>query len=657
MAEGHPAHRDPSGWPVTKLFTAFRIALDLKKLALAAAGIFATYLGWWVLSAVFYTSAPQWKVYEKEYSSQKQAWDAFSRDRARWRLLHELAAPPTVGREEAADIARSAEEFTDLEGVVEGRKPVRIDVAAMKLIVGGATEYKFSLTNAVKPVAPANDEAAKPAEAAYQAELDKLKAIGAVPFADLIVNEKDSTVTIDGKTLRIDSEFESLRYNRSRVKPLALLSEESRILYNQALVNPRVKPAGRFRVCPWNEYRGPNPFLLVMNVVHGSDVPFSRERGGFTSWLLHDQLPVLLEPIVKFLSPIYYLFKPEAGGWRNWTYLVLIILWNLAVWGYFGGIICRLSAVQFARNEKIPLSEAIDFVNTRAKHFFLAPLFPLICLFGLAFLLGAFGFVTGWTYFFGDIVVAGLLWPLVIIMGLVMAVLLVGLFAWPLMYPTIAIEGSDSFDALSRSYSYLYQAPWQFLSYVGMALLYGAALVFFVGFMASLTVYLGKWGFNKAPFISSENAKSDRTSVYLFANAPTSFGWRDLFLQDSEWARPVEAIPGSTPVHYELRKDYVDAISWSNRIGGWLVTLWLSLLFLLVVGFGYSYFWTASTIVYFLMRKKVDDTDFDEIYLDEDEIPPPPPPAPAPPKEAPVAPKPGTLSLNVVEPPKPPPGV
>ena len=44
------------------------------------------------------------------------------------------------------------------------------------------------------------------------------------------------------------------------------------------------------------------------------------------------------------------------------------------------------------------------------------------------------------------IFVAGLFWPLVILVGLIMAVVLVGLVGWPLMYSTISAEGSDSFD-------------------------------------------------------------------------------------------------------------------------------------------------------------------------------------------------------------------
>jgi len=51
--------------------------------------------------------------------------------------------------------------------------------------------------------------------------------------------------------------------------------------------------------------------------------------------------------------------------------------------------------------------------------------------------------------------------------------------------------------------------------------------------------------------------------------------------------------------------------------------------FLLVIGFGYSYFWTASSMIYLLMRRQVDDTDLEEIHLEEEEEEPFQPTAPA----------------------------
>jgi hypothetical protein len=54
-------------------------------------------------------------------------------------------------------------------------------------------------------------------------------------------------------------------------------------------------------------------------------------------------------------------------------------------------------------------------------------------------------------------------------------------------------------------------------------------------------------------------------------------------------------------------------------LGSHLVAGWLSALSLLLVGFVFSYFWTASTIIYFLLRKSDDATELDEVYRPEEE--------------------------------------
>jgi hypothetical protein len=40
---------------------------------------------------------------------------------------------------------------------------------------------------------------------------------------------------------------------------------------------------------------------------------------------------------------------------------------------------------------------------------------------------------------------------------------------------------------------------------------------------------------------------------------------------------------------------------------------------LLAVGFLFSYFWSASTAIYLLMRRKVDSTEMDEVALDDEQ--------------------------------------
>lgn len=408
------------------------------------------------------------------------------------------------------------------------------------------------------------------------------------------------------------------------------LSEDKGRVYLAKLGKP--KPYARLSTWPWWEDRGPNPFLLVTGQ---AGIPW--EAGRFWDWFLRDQLLVMIEPLVKFVQPIISFFSPRSTGYTSF-YFFMVMLWTLASWALFGGAITRIAAVQVTRGEKIGMREAARFTVKRLLSYLMAPLFPLALVFVVLIFMVLFGLlhlIPG----FGDIFWDGLLWWLMLICGLVMAVTLVGLVGWPLMSATISTEGTDSWEAVSRSYSYVYQRPWHYIWYSLVAIAYGALLVFFIGFMSSLTVYLGKWGVAKNPFVSLVN----REPSYLFVYAPTSFGWRTLLLEGAtvEGRKVVD----NGRIQQSVYEDYFhnpdeskDRLRWWNMVGAFLVAIWLGIIFLLMLGFGYSYFWSASTIIYLLMRRHVDAAELDEVYLEEDEqegpyggqfTPPSPPPSPA----------------------------
>ncbi len=397
----------------------------------------------------------------------------------------------------------------------------------------------------------------------------------------------------------------------------------------------RVKPYARLATWPWWEDRGPNPYLLVTGQ---SGIPW--EAGHFWDWFLRDQLLVMIEPLVKFVQPIIYFFSPRSTGYTS-IYFFFVMLWTLATWALFGGAITRIASVQVTRGEKIGLRESVRFTLKRFLSYLMAPMFPLVVVFFV--LIGMVIF--GWFHmipFVGDIFVDGLLWWLMLICGLVIAIALVGLVGWPLMSATISTEGTDSWEAVSRSYSYVFQKPWHYLWYGLIAIAYGAVLVFFVGLMTSLTVYLAKWGVSETPFVRTSHW--DRDPTFLFAYTPTSFGWRNLLLQDA--VVNGRKVVDNGEINQGAWEDYVgksdyqgnDRLSGINQVGAFLVAFWLFIVFLLMLGFGYSYFWSASTIIYLLMRRHVDAAELDEVYLEEDEqegpygghfVPPDPPAAPS----------------------------
>jgi hypothetical protein len=556
--------------PWTLLFRGFWVALDPKKLMLAAAGIVVMAVGWWILALVFFNgfrqNPPVWPrdFPGAEYDAQDpqgkgdaKAWDAFKSARNSWNLLYEAAGsldqPATV---DAGDLAISKEAFD--------------------------------------------------------------------PIADALNH---------GKT-----EFEVLGTKYQKVQPAAGGPAFWSIQNPDGTVRllPDIKPHGRLRTLPWDEDRGPNPYLMVTGRAGqpgatgaARHVPWT--SGGFIDWFVAYEVPFLLEPLVKFIRPVVYLLSPSARL-LDQIYFLLVIAWTVATWSLVGGAITRIAAVEVARNEKMGLGEAIRYFRARWRSYLFASFAPLLGLAVLGILLMLFG-VFAWIPWFADLWI-GFLFFIALAIGLAMAVVLVGMVGWPMIHTTLSAEGSDSFDALSRSYSYVLQKPWSYVWYVVVALVYGTVVVFFVGFMGSLMIYFAKWGIDS---ILVRNTARDPS--YLFVYAPKSFHWQELLVVDS----PVVT-------RYKTIQEYINnEFSFFNYIGAGLVAIWLGVFFLLIIGFSYSYFWCASTLIYLLMRRKVDDTELDEVYLEEEDSEEPysaPVPA-APPVAAPAGA--GTMPVQMVE--------
>jgi hypothetical protein len=627
--------------PWTKLFGAFKVAIDPKKLLLAAVGILLMSLGWALLSAFFFyfRSTPP-----AAYADSDEGFRALKDDRRVWNLFYEMAGPvPSSLKEakdnklvvDAVDLANDYEEFHAIEKAIDHLKKER-DNPKTLITMGESGTRDVSLmlggTTRVRVTSNRKEEIAAIVKAIDQKQLR---------INDLRIRDpKEQALQVRGYTVSADED----ELRRAQDYILGVRAEQLKEIKNESvrakalllLDGPAgAKPAGRLRTLPWFEDRGPNQFLLVTGKIESASadgsirhVPW--ERGQFAAWFVDDQVPVLLEPLVKFLRPVIYLFDPSAGFWTR-VYLVFVIVWSLAVWAVFGGAITRIAVVQVARpTERVGLMEALRFAWSRKKSLISAPLFPLVFIGILTLLLLIFGLIEIWTFFVGDIIIAGLGWPIVLIFGLIMAVTLVGLVGYPLMYATISAEGSDSFDAISRSYSYVYQAPWNYLWYSAVALVYGAVLVFFVGMMGSLMVYLGKWGVSQAA-----GTYPSRDPAYLCVYAPTSFGWRDLLLHKSNYVTTDAVLNNSGEVvpQRSLNNKHMEEFNWHNQIGAVLVSFWLYLFFLMIVGFGYSYFWTASSIIYLLMRRRVDDTEYDEIYSENEDLDEPYPMPPMPEKE------------------------
>lgn len=372
-------------------------------------------------------------------------------------------------------------------------------------------------------------------------------------------------------------------------------------------------PDGSLRVLPWNENRGPNPLKLARHAT---------EEGGISriwGWFKHHGSRILVEPLVKFIKPIALMLGPKADfGTRIFLLLVAFVV--LAVWAFFGGAITRIAVLQLAGKDPPSLAESLRFVCGKYVHYIAAPMVPVLFVAGIVVIALLFSLVH-LIPIIGDLW-DGVFWPIYLLLGFAQALLLVGLAGYPLMFPTISAEGSDTFDALSRSYNYVYQSPWHYIWNAILAVAYGMVLVFFVVFMGSMVLYLTKWSLNQNP--ATEYISSRRID-HLFIYAPSTFELNDLLVDQTKLK------PTSSP---EDRAAYISENVWGmNKFSAVLVKIWTIVVVLFMIGFGYSYFFTASSMIYLLMRQSVDDTEIDEVYTDDafaDEpmLPPMPPPAP-----------------------------
>jgi hypothetical protein len=288
-----------------------------------------------------------------------------------------------------------------------------------------------------------------------------------------------------------------------------------------------------------------------------------------------------------------YNFFAVAPVWLIWNHTVFFILFAalfLVAWAFFGGAISRIAAIHVARDEKIALRQALNFSFGKILSFASAPVIPLaiVIVIGLVVSLAS---LIGNIPWLGPLVI-GALFIIALAAGAVMTLVLLGTAGgFNLMYPTIAVEGSDSFDAISRSFSYVYARPWRMLFYSVVALIYGAATYLFVHMFIWLTLVLTHKFVGTGMFYTADN------------NA-------DLF--STMWPNPLDQ------GRLSYTPDY-SALNFGARVGAFFMNCWVMFLVSILGAFAISLYFSANTIIYYLMRQEVDSTELDDVYLEQSE--------------------------------------
>jgi hypothetical protein len=241
---------------------------------------------------------------------------------------------------------------------------------------------------------------------------------------------------------------------------------------------------------------------------------------------------------------------------RKSGYFLLNTLGILALWAFVGGCLARRSVQELGMHVTSPWINTLKWVAARWQSIVWSVAMPLalVLLFCLVPLL------LGWI---SNIPVLGQPVALVLMLPVALMALGVGwvagiaLFGFSLATVSIVTEKqADAFDGMSRASAYVFQRP---------ATLFLAVLV---------AEWIGHFGGSVVSIVLNTGY-----NIIAQAFAIGSFG----------------------------------------RLGAmnsWLDGCFLGIVPLLITAFGFSFFWTASTAIYLVLRKDVDRAEFDLIDME-----------------------------------------
>jgi len=334
-----------------------------------------------------------------------------------------------------------------------------------------------------------------------------------------------------------------------------------------------------------------------------------------------------------------------------------ILVWGLIIVVWFGALICRLTALRIAKEEKASILNAVRFVWRRKFSLLLTPI-AMVVLFALLYacnwILGCIG---------SQMTAAGtvlfiLLFVLVIISSFFMVCLIILLlFGVHLIPACIATEGCDGIETFISIFNYMFVRPWSYILYNVMIVFSLIFLVFAGGLFLDLvyqssqisaTQDILSYHFDKVDnFVRVNYASLEGKSLpiyYLKSDAlqkalqqyeslspeeqakrtkPSSYstGMRDVWayisgaMVDSWILDPVQNETVRCEHRMALRDLWKLSKFWTCIAG--ILGLIYCIIFYGLCGYLFAYVFVATTTVYFLLRKEIDDINFNEVWDEE----------------------------------------
>ncbi len=277
------------------------------------------------------------------------------------------------------------------------------------------------------------------------------------------------------------------------------------------------------------------------------------------------------------LARFYFHEIPRAAGAHTAAFLALVLVFLalvVPVRMLVFGAIARMAACEIGLRRAVGVGEALRFAAARWKSLYAALVAPPALIGALCLAIAVAGFALFRAP--GLNVLGGLFYGVFLLGGVVLLVLSVGFaFGSHLVAPAIVVDGADAVDAMQRAYAYVIGRPGRLLIYTAILLALGVVAYSLLGAGAALVL---NWTGSLAGTWSGADDLAGNVRAFDFTLAPRPLG-----------------------------------LGGTAKAADSLIGVWERLFLALLAGMVVSYHDCASTLLYLLLRRAIDDQDIEDV--------------------------------------------
>jgi len=274
-----------------------------------------------------------------------------------------------------------------------------------------------------------------------------------------------------------------------------------------------------------------------------------------------------------------------AVGWAFRFHPLYSVIYFSAVFliGVFvGGAISRCAALEFAKAERPGLFEATGYAAQNYRSFLTAPLLPLGLVGGFAFVVIVLGMIAAIPRV-GEVLMV-LLFGFVLFFGFLVSLLVLGTFAGGmLLFPSIAYEKTTGPDSIGRAFNYVLHCPIRMVYYVLVSGVLGTLFYLVLRLLIFLALRLTYSLLLVGMTIVKQAPKLERI-----------------------WPEP-------TLLSF-LNTSSSPAV-WTESASSVVIYLFMLGVVGILLSYIVSYFFSSATVIYALMRKKIDKMEIEQIFV------------------------------------------